>query len=349
MLAIMRQIDRERHTIHFVNFHPGQETEEVKEVVTGEMYSLKSSGLFRIIRLLKASDLVYCRNYVCAFFALFIRGITKGRFRIHSDLRGVVPEEVLRYKKPPLNIIYAFLMRFVEKIVLKRSNTVSCVSNPFREYLLQKGGSSEKITVVPNGVDTSLFSFDENQRIKIRRELGIEDHLVYLFSGSPSKWLRLEEMLGLYKKIHAAQKKAWLLILTGAKARFEASCQKEGVVDYSVYHLKAGEVPAYLMAGDYAFLLRSDDIVTYVSSPIKFAEYLAAGNRVVITPKIGDSSEFVEKHNAGVLADPLNFDDVASKVTKPVSLDEKKRISQLAATSFNKEEIYSSLFNSLGL
>jgi len=103
------------------------------------------------------------------------------------------------------------------------------------------------------------------------------------------------------------------------------------------------------MAGDYAFLLRSDDIVAYVSSPIKFAEYLATGNRVVITPKIGDSSEFVEKHNAGVLADPLNLDDVASKVTKPVSLDEKRRISQLASGSFNKEKIYSSLLNSLGL
>ena len=43
-------------------------------------------------RRLGSSDLVVCRNYHAAFFALVVKALTRAKYRVHSDLRGAVPE-----------------------------------------------------------------------------------------------------------------------------------------------------------------------------------------------------------------------------------------------------------------
>ncbi len=56
---------------------------------------------------------------------------------------------------------------------------------------------------------------------------------------------------------------------------------------------------AYYRLCDYGLLLREKSITNKVASPVKFAEYLYAGLRVLISPEIGDYSEMVSYYNLG--------------------------------------------------
>ena len=52
-------------------------------------------------------------------------------------------------------------------------------------------------------------------------------------------------------------------------------------------------------------MLRNDDEVNQVASPLKLGEYLASGLPVVTSPGIGEFSELVSRNRLGVLIPPV--------------------------------------------
>ena len=349
MLPLMQFCAAKGHIVNFLNFHPGTLTAETRATVNGWSAHWCPRNWVPVARHLMQTDLVYCRNYGCAVMALVMRRLIGGKFRVHADLRGAVPEEVRNYKQSPFRAFLVFLSRCAQRLILWDSDSISCVSHPFRNYLLTHGGKPEKITVVPNGVDIDRYSLDPDIRAAIRAQLGLDGQLVYVFCGSPSSWIRLREMLQLYKKIQNARENTRLLIITGKTVVFEKLLKETGITDALLFHLKSPQVPPYLMAGDYAFLMRGNDIVTHVSAPIKFAEYLAAGNKIIITADIGDSSQLVVENDAGMIVEPSQLDQIVPLVTAPVPIDEKIRISQLASEHLDRQKIIDASLRSLGI
>lgn len=67
------------------------------------------------------------------------------------------------------------------------------------------------------------------------------------------------------------------------------------------FWLSVSEVFDYLSVADYGILFREQTVTNKVASPEKFAEYLSAGLKVLISEKLGDFSEFVEKNNCGII------------------------------------------------
>jgi hypothetical protein len=63
------------------------------------------------------------------------------------------------------------------------------------------------------------------------------------------------------------------------------------------------EVKEELEKCDYGILLREKKVTNQVSSPVKFAEYLNAGLKVLISPNIGDFSDFVLEHQCGYIVE----------------------------------------------
>jgi glycosyltransferase involved in cell wall biosynthesis len=63
-------------------------------------------------------------------------------------------------------------------------------------------------------------------------------------------------------------------------------------------------VPEYLAAGDLGLLLRDPHPVNRVASPVKFAEYLAAGLPVLVSPGVGDAAAIVERERVGFVHRP---------------------------------------------
>ena len=58
----------------------------------------------------------------------------------------------------------------------------------------------------------------------------------------------------------------------------------------------------YLQCCDYGILIREQSDKSKVESPNKYVEYLYVGLKVIITEKLGDYSDFVEKIVVGILS-----------------------------------------------
>ena len=96
----------------------------------------------------------------------------------------------------------------------------------------------------------------------------------------------------------------------------------------SNYFVSPNEVAGYLIAADYGFLVRENSITNRVASPVKFAEYLACGLKILISKDLGDFTEFVERNNLGLVVSESNFE----KCTLAQSnFDEKLNIKSTAA------------------
>ena len=110
--------------------------------------------------------------------------------------------------------------------------------------------------------------------------------------------------------------------------------------------LKHDEVFQALSRCDYGILVRNQNITNEVASPVKFAEYLNAGLKVLISENLGDFTEFVVNNNCGVVVTT----QIGSLV--PVTSIESERLKKLANNFFykNSETIslaYSKMLNEL--
>ena len=104
--------------------------------------------------------------------------------------------------------------------------------------------------------------------------------------------------------------------------------------------LKVNDVPKYLLTADYGLLLREETITNQVASPVKFAEYIACGLKVIISDHLGDYSKFVETFDYGI----LNGKHILPH--KKVLFSDKLKIKQIAKSNFSKIH-YMSQYNNL--
>lgn len=93
------------------------------------------------------------------------------------------------------------------------------------------------------------------------------------------------------------------------------------------------EVSGYLNASDYGILLRKKAVTNKVASPSKFADYLSAGCRVILSPEIGDFSQFVETHDCGFIYRGRKDNELLQRLDATPDM-ERKRIQELAGSYF---------------
>lgn len=85
-------------------------------------------------------------------------------------------------------------LKYLEKVIPKLADLVIVVDIPKEEFCLDIGIPEEKLRVIPNGVDTSLFKpgIVENQ---LRDKLGLSSGRIVLFVGKMNKYYELDTVL----------------------------------------------------------------------------------------------------------------------------------------------------------
>jgi len=97
--------------------------------------------------------------------------------------------------------------------------------------------------------------------------------------------------------------------------------------------LNSNEVGVYLAACDYGWLVRENSVTNRVASPVKCAEYLAAGLVLIVSNELGDYSNYVLKNKAGFI---WNNEVSIDFLPKP-TLEQKNRMVELSKNDFMKE------------
>jgi glycosyltransferase involved in cell wall biosynthesis len=212
--------------------------------------------------------------------------------------------------------------------------------------------------VIPCCVDLSLFRFDEEERARLRAELGLNDSFTFVYSGSLDGWYLTEEMADFFASVVRRQSRAHLLWLTtGSHERVRQLMSARGIAEdqFSVRAVTPKEIPSYLAAGDVGISFIKRCLSKLASSPTKNAEYLACGLPIVINSGIGDSDALAQGSQVAILIsdfDEKDFEDAWNAISKAaVDPNIKTKARALAEQVFDLEvvggERYARLYESV--
>lgn len=275
-------------------------------------------------------DVIVCRGVFATMLAL---GFRAGR-KVCFDARGAYAAELNEYDVIPNEVVKTEIINLERKAVLE-SDFRLAVSNELVNYWKEQFSyNSENHVVVPCTLNSkSRIEMDEAKRILIRKQLNFSPNdKIIVYSGSTAGWQSLKELddslLPIFENDPDLK---LLLLLKDVPDKLQLIKKYPGRVK-SLW-LKSNEVGLYLSICDYGWLVRENSITNKVASPVKFAEYLAAGLEIIISENLGDYSKFVLDNKAGII---WNSDAASKKLGKPAEID-KKRLVELANKKFSKE------------
>jgi glycosyltransferase involved in cell wall biosynthesis len=180
----------------------------------------------------------------------------------------------------------SWLERFGERPSLLAADLVACGSDMVAEQVHRLGVREEQILVTPTGVDLDLFA-DAPDRQAMRQRLHLEDRFVVGWAGSFRRFHALEQAIDAVSDIDDAT-----LLLVGdgpERIRIRRMARERGISVKFTGTVPHGELPRYLAAMDVGLVLASPDQAFHYS-PLKLAEYLAAGLPVV-APRVSQLAD----------------------------------------------------------
>jgi hypothetical protein len=292
-----------------------------------------SSFLFRIICRMNGISGVISRNVIATLIALKARE-KKAVSKVCLDGRGAIAAEWKEFNVVESERMISSILADEKYAVLNADMRIA-VSTKLVEYWRDElDYRSDRHAVIPCTLGTGLrISIqDESSRAAARGTLGYApDDILVIYSGSTAGWQSFRNLGTLVEKwLYDNDKIKMLFLSPQDKVISDLLRRFPGKVDCRwVAHT---EVYEYLRLGDYGMLYRNDAITNRVAAPTKFAEYLAAGLRVIISPNLGDYSGFVASQDCGVVIDDENVPQLT-----PTGYEERERMCQLAERFFTKD------------
>jgi len=285
------------HDIHIVTYHlkdeniPLNERLIIHRTPDIHIYKKKSPGpsinkifidilltfkLFYIVRKYKI-ELIHAHHIEGLFSALIVGKILK--IPIIYDAHTSVSEELVDYGWVKEDSILQKLINNIEMKLANFSQRIIVVSNELKEKFVKFGISSNKISVIPTGVNFEFFKNADGTNL--RNKLGLKTEKIIMYTGTFAPYQGLEYLLRAMKIVGNMRKNVKLIIVGDSSDEEFKSLSKE----LGIYHLTffVGEVPFTEIPH---FLDMADVVVLPRPKcwgfPQKLSNYMAAGKPIVV-------------------------------------------------------------------
>ncbi|MEX1002107.1 MAG: hypothetical protein WDZ35_08325 [Crocinitomicaceae bacterium] len=239
------------------------------------------------------------------------------------DGRGAVKAELKEFPEMiPDNKIVDSIIEAEKKAVIESVFRIA-VSNKLVSYWQNEFGyEGNNHVVIPCTLSNSVTSSQ-----LIRADSHSAPRLIY--AGSTAGWQSFKKVKR-YIEHWIQNQDAEVLFLSKLSPEIEELISKfpnqvsQKWVDHKDVHNE-------LVWADYGILIRDENVTNKVASPVKFAEYLSAGLKVLISPHLGDFSALVTELDLGYVVKEEDIDLLK------VELREKKRLQEVAQDRFSKK------------
>lgn len=227
----------------------------------------------------------------------------------------------------------AWLERCGERPALVGADLVACGSDDVAEQVMRLGVPERRILVTPTGVDTDTFA-DPPDPVPLRRRLGLAGRFVVGWTGSFRRFHAVEQLVEAAATVPGAN-----LLLVGdgpERPRIERLARDRGVPATFTGTIPHDELPVHLAAMDVAVVLAPRD-GGFHYSPLKLAEYLAAG-RPVVVPAVGQPAERLTDGVDAVVVPPCDVAALGVALRRLVDdPEERARLGKAARASAESE------------
>ena len=274
------------------------------------------------------------RSIYAANLSLILRKFKMTKEVVY-DGRGAVTAECDEFNMVPKNWLPQ--IQSLERNAILNSDSQLAVSYALVQHWKDEfhyKNKNIKITPCALSKDFENVNVDSNSIQNARKKIGFgELDIVLCYSGSLAGWqfkVGLENELAIWLKQSENNK---ILFLCKQNKRLESLIDKFPS-QVKQFFVSPEKVSNFLIAADYGLLIRDKNVTNKVASPVKFAEYLACGLKVIISENIGDYSNLVKKLDLGFI-----FSNSQLSKLKRIGLDEKGLIRSKSLKLFSLEII----------
>jgi len=261
-------------------------------------------------------DFIYERYNLYLPSGIWVKKITNLPFIL--EVNAPILDERSKYD----GISLKWLASWTERYCWRQADFILPVTQVLADRVMKDGITSDKITVIHNGIDPEKFSKVIDKE-SAKKKLGLDGKLVLGFTGFIRPWHGLDRVVEL---LHTYNDMDMHLLIVGegpARNEIESAAKKLGVSDRITITglVERADVAKYLAAFDIAL---QPDVVAY-ASPLKMFEYLALGHAIV-APDTKNIREILSHNVNAILFDVDNqnaFNDAIERLCKDEELRKK--------------------------
>lgn len=211
-----------------------------------------------------------------------------------------------------------------ERLIYKGIDHVIALTYGLRNYLIQMGASSDKVTVIPQGVNVDRFRVNKSGILN-QYGIGKQDKVV-LFIGTLFDFCGIFEILTRFKLILARVPNAKLVVVGDGPAHSSLVSHSHALrLDGNVIFTGRQpftSLPDFISAANVCICPFQLNKITRDISPLKLYEYMAGGKPVVMTNLPG--TKLMLGSNNGVLYGN-NYEEQVSQI---ISLLENEELAK---------------------
>lgn len=212
---------------------------------------------------------------------------------------GTTSEGSIRYR----------LTRAMETRVIREADAITTICEGLKEDIIARDVAPEKVSVIPNAVDTSRFSAAQKKDQKLLKEFDLAGKIVIGFIGSFYAYEGIPQLINALKILSRTRSDIVLLLVGGGpqEDNVKQLIKKESLEDKVIL---AGRVPHETVQRYYSLVdifayprlpMRLTDLVT----PLKPLEAMAQ-KRLVVASDVGGHKELIEDGKTGILFEAGN-------------------------------------------
>jgi len=247
-------------------------------------------------------DLLHARSFYPVLLSIFIKFFFNHPIKVVYDNRGLYIDEKILCGLIKKASIKEKFFRWFEKYVVKNCDRMVVVSNQFKFYILNKSKHKtlSKIVVIPN---RTLIDMNINLTQKHSNKI------ILVYSGSYAVWQNSTELKKLFIQALNIFNDVIFKIISYEQEKFQSlfSAESELLQRINIVSVEPVKVKEELSKCNCGILLRENNLINNVSSPLKFAEYLAAGLPVLLSEGVGDTESIIKKYDVGIIIKNNNY------------------------------------------
>lgn len=189
--------------------------------------------------------------------------------------------------------------RVGERPSMQRADLVCAGTDAVAEQCVRIGADPDRVIVTPTGVDLEIFRAG-GDGAAVRRRYGLDGRFVVGWVGSFRRFHALDLVLDAVERMPST---TLLLIGDGPeRPAIEAEARRRSIAVVATGTVPHGQLPDHLAAMDAAVVVAAHG-ETFHYSPLKLAEYLAAGLPVV-APRVAQVAERLHDGIDAILVPP---------------------------------------------
>lgn len=213
------------------------------------------------------------------------------------------------------NPVIIWVARRVERFLYARAKHILVNSPAFRDYLVEKHGiATEKITLIPNGVDPAMFDPAE-QGTSIREEFNLDDKFIVTYAGAMGPANDILKIIRAADALREDERVQFLLVGDGKdRMKAQALAEELGLANVTFAGLRSKEQMKEVLGASDACLATLMPIPMFKTVyPNKIFDYMAAG-RPILLGIDGVIRTVVESAGAGRFIEPNGHEPLADAV-----------------------------------